>query len=501
MPIKSIFFLILTVLFSTISHTKPGVSVRVTPHDSIGSAEKRYCNERRAAIQKCLKNLECLEYQQEPPTIAVCFSGGGFRAMFLSLGFLQGLEEAGLLESIMYVASLSGSTWAIGSWIANNFTLKQLQHFFSHSFNYGLKGLSDPKELLKVAQTILSHASAGQALSSIDIYGALLAKNLLISTDPDKLSLSFSNAHKNLNPAYHPFPLYTAILANIYPYEWIEAGPYELGSSFLKSYIPMDAYGSFFKCGVAAHLAPPLSFGYFMGIFGSAYGVSLQDMVNFNTHQISSIKNLLPAQLYGVLSKLIKQFLGSAYHQARFMPSQMPNFTYQLSCSPLHNQPFLTLVDAGIDFNLPLPPLLRASRAIDLIIIFDSSSSIVGHSTLIAAQKYATRKELPFPILGELAMVPTFTILDTFPSSQPAPIIAYFPRSKDVEYDPNFDPDICIQKEWCGSFNFSYTHEQIEKLCGLARATAKKYAPALKEIIKKIVLFKNRPQEVIFTAS
>src|SRR6266540_74904 len=53
-----------------------------------------------------------------PPTegtgLALAFSGGGFRASLASLGVLRFLADAGLLQRIRYVSSVSGGSVAHG---------------------------------------------------------------------------------------------------------------------------------------------------------------------------------------------------------------------------------------------------------------------------------------------------------------------------------------------------------------------------------------------------
>jgi len=49
------------------------------------------------------------------PRLSFAFSGGGYRTMISSLGFMLGAQEIGLLDATSYVAGLSGSTWMMGN--------------------------------------------------------------------------------------------------------------------------------------------------------------------------------------------------------------------------------------------------------------------------------------------------------------------------------------------------------------------------------------------------
>ena len=47
------------------------------------------------------------------PQTAVCFSGGGTRAMVAAVGQLRGLVALGLLDQVGYLSCVSGSAWAV----------------------------------------------------------------------------------------------------------------------------------------------------------------------------------------------------------------------------------------------------------------------------------------------------------------------------------------------------------------------------------------------------
>ena len=53
---------------------------------------------------------------EDVPRVALCASGGGYRAMFSTLGFLRGLDQIGCLDGVAYAAGVSGSTWALSQW-------------------------------------------------------------------------------------------------------------------------------------------------------------------------------------------------------------------------------------------------------------------------------------------------------------------------------------------------------------------------------------------------
>uniref|UniRef100_A0A9J8A8L1 PLA2c domain-containing protein n=1 Tax=Cyprinus carpio carpio TaxID=630221 RepID=A0A9J8A8L1_CYPCA len=54
-------------------------------------------------------------FQDAVPNIALLGSGGGQRAMVGLLGSLVQLDKAGLLDCVLYLSRVSGSTWCMAS--------------------------------------------------------------------------------------------------------------------------------------------------------------------------------------------------------------------------------------------------------------------------------------------------------------------------------------------------------------------------------------------------
>lgn len=70
------------------------------------------------------------------PTVAIAFSGGGYRAMTNGAGALAAMDSrttnssnaggiGGLLQASTYIAGLSGGGWLVGSIYTNNYTSVQ----------------------------------------------------------------------------------------------------------------------------------------------------------------------------------------------------------------------------------------------------------------------------------------------------------------------------------------------------------------------------------------
>ncbi|MBY0110379.1 MAG: hypothetical protein K2X90_04685 [Candidatus Babeliaceae bacterium] len=91
---------------------------RVRMGNALGSEEIQFLQNRSPITEKAIGNLLDIQTKKQNfPRIAVCFSGGGYRAMISTAGFIAGAEKIGLLDAISYQAGLSGSTWAIAAWL------------------------------------------------------------------------------------------------------------------------------------------------------------------------------------------------------------------------------------------------------------------------------------------------------------------------------------------------------------------------------------------------
>ncbi len=60
---------------------------------------------------KCMFAQSNCVFQNKMPRVALLGSGGGQRAMVGLLGSLVQLDKAGLLDCILYLSGVSGSTW------------------------------------------------------------------------------------------------------------------------------------------------------------------------------------------------------------------------------------------------------------------------------------------------------------------------------------------------------------------------------------------------------
>lgn len=482
-------------LFSSLKQSDPHdqqlAYVRYTTEDDLCSQEKKFIDNRLNLVKENLSQEFNIELDdQRIPRIAYCFSGGGFRAMLMTFGFLQAAEQNGILDYALYVAGLSGSTWAIAPWIASG---KKVDSYFEPIVNRlqgGMDQINETQELSQLIKLFINKMYFKQIVSVIDIYGSILANTLLKSACPEPLRVTLSNSHQHVSSGELPMPIYTAIHANNQPYEWLEFTPFEAGSSHLQSYIPIWSLGRKFKHGFSTNQPPEQTLGYFMGIFGSAFSVTIKDLIRLTADNIAQVKTDLPSIVYQPLKNVVLLVVDSMIGNVRFFPAHISNFCYLHPKSPLSTEKTLALVDAGIDFNLPLPPLLRSTRKLDIIIIYDASANVAGAPELQLAQKYAQRKGIKFPPISlDGIHERPFSIFkdDTDPET---PIIVYFPRIKISSYNDQFNPDECITNGYCNTYNFAYTPDQIKQVAGLAGYVASEYQEIIKNVVKDVLVGK-----------
>jgi len=187
------------------------------------------------------------------------------------------------------------------------------------------------------------------------------------------------------------------------------------------------------------------------------------------------------------MQKMLVGLINSPLDDVRLAPSSLPNYVYKTATRPLNTDKTITLIDAGIDCNLPFAPLLREERKVDIILTCDASGRIEGVPSLRCAQEYMQAKGLPFPPIDyETADKQIMSVFrdDTNPN---CPIVVYFPRIKNEDYSSTFDPDACKESGYCGTLNFTYSQEQVDELMGLAEFGVKQHVDTIVALVQEVV--------------
>lgn len=262
-----------------------------------------------------------------------------------------------------------------------------------------------------------------------------------------------------------------------------------------------------------------LPLGNLLATWGSAFTITIKDAVRIigydsllsgpdPTSKDSIIKTLvgIVVAIFTPIPTISVGAFSLAFKNFRILPSTIHNFMEQLPDSPFTNRT-LTLVDAGIDYNLPFPPLLRPERAVDVIIVIDASSPILEKKggklhvgALSLAQEWARAQNLPFPTLVGTAEYEKATEMSepdrlaqavtVFKGKTGEPTIIYVPTmDNEFNKDSNFSVKKCLESD-CSTISFGYSDENIDGLVNHMKNTVVESADLIKETIREVAFAK-----------
>ena len=523
-----------------------------------------------------------LQEGADVPRIATCFSGGGFRAMIATLGFWQGMSDTGIVDSVLYSANLSGSTWCTIPWCVGA-SLENLLATYQKYAKVGV-GVKTPIDLkkyivpsMKIGQVQYKFMSAflwAQPLSSVrGLYGPLLGQMTLAAWDDPQLRSAYDTQMPYQSSQYlyfwqamdfikdgtnRPFPIATSLI----PYKgnfkevstkiakrqkssngiWMEFNPESIGFEYFDNkrnltgvWIPTFSLGRVFTAmykdpsrwyrifttkkllGHKSQAAPAHTLDYWEGTWGSAFTVSPADIYRIFSNSKASDEDESLKSKSGIMNRLMG-ILGNAVatgktgakvsglSNVRLFPAVFNNFA-PFDDSPIQASTF-TAVDAGIDFNLPFPPLLRQSRGIDLIIVGDWSAPtpVPGKpaNELCLAENWARVRGVPFPKIIKSAFYKNvydrpMTLFNEYEDGQTGPAILYIPLMDNKFNAPNFTVAGCLGENSngtgaCSTFNFDYfkkDRDSVKDLSDQAYRTVWGVYPQIREVVQNMVIAKN----------
>ena len=448
----------------------------VLPQEEIDALKNRL-----PRAQQALSRVLGQEITQEAvPHIALVLSGGGMRAQCCAAGFTRALEELGLLDAVMYVTSLSGSTWFVAPWTISGLTVKD---FIAKFKPQAARRFEADFDVELVTNALLRDLVYGEPASIVDVYGTMLAKRFLSPFTAKPLQTVTLNDQKQqvLNGTF-PVPLYTSIVTNITPHKWMEYSPFWIALPALNSWVQPQFYGRTFVAGKSTNDAAPYDLGHLMAVFGSAINVSVREAFGILG------KNLLKP-LYDIALKTLQEFDKGGL---RVLPEYVHNYMYHMPESSFANQKFLVTVDAGIENGIPIAPLMHHERWPDLIIIMDASDPVV--TFLKITEQFVRSNGFPLPPINYEGLDAKPFTLFTDPKNDPlTPSVIYVPCVANDEYSKTYKP---LEEMKLGrvanTFNFVYTPEQYDELSGLMTFAVKQHKDELIAELKRIVERKQR---------
>uniref|UniRef100_A0A4W5L3G8 PLA2c domain-containing protein n=1 Tax=Hucho hucho TaxID=62062 RepID=A0A4W5L3G8_9TELE len=365
---------------------------------SINDEERKYVMARKTLIKKWLKDQGIYCELEDVPNIALLGSGGGERAAVGMLGSLHQLAQDNLLDSLLYMCGVSGTTWCMSSLYSDPaLSLSERCDEMIKKLKGSTVDLSKAVEWLKLRK------EQNQDFNLTDFWGAFTASYFI-----KEVSLwLYSHIIK-------PYPIYSAIELD---WVWFEMTPHESGFSGLGAFVPTSCLGSKFEGGTLREKRKEMDMvllqggeridtqtllimciSYFLGLSGRHFTLGTPDSPK------PSPREPLPKKLRCFLVTLFGYI-----HNSWLMRSDFARHRHLLTCqghcytnvpSSMASKEKIHLVDAGLKINSPYPPVLRTSRDVDLIISLDFSAGD-PFETVFRAKDYARQQKVPFPPVKE----------------------------------------------------------------------------------------------------
>ncbi|KAK5118695.1 hypothetical protein LTR85_007901 [Meristemomyces frigidus] len=406
---------------------------------------KQLCDEEVAFLQKrkpqtaraLARYLGVAERDVHPddvPIIGMCGSGGGLRALVAGASSYLSAAEDGLFDCATYSAGVSGSCW-LQTLYYSSIGRQSHAHIIEHLKDrigvhiayppalLGLLGQAPTNKYLLSGYVEKLRGVPDADFGLVDVYGLALAARLLVPRDDLRISnydLKISNQRFYTDDGQQPLPVYTAVRHEIPDmvgnaeeqakesrftekhhdyFQWFEWTPYEFFCEELDAGIPTWAVGRKWEGGQSMRrenglALPELRVPLMMGIWGSAFCATL-------SHYYKEVRPILKACGMGTLDGLLAGKSDDLVKVHPIDPAVIPNFALGLKGtlpegdeSSIHSAERLQLMDAGMANNLPIYPLLRSGRDVDVIVAFDASADVRGDNWIKVVDGYARQRNI-----------------------------------------------------------------------------------------------------------
>lgn len=381
-----------------------------------------------------------------------------------------------MLQKALYVAGLSGGSWAVGSFAINDWpTVEVLQE---KTWNLASNVVIPEDDAISFYADVVSDVAGKRdenyPTGIVDYWGRALSYHLVNSSFAKHgQTMSFVDIRNTSSFIDATYPLPIVIADEREPGQLLihrnttlfEFSPFEFGSfdPDVQAFIPMDILGSNLTNGRASSSGGNCTYGF--DNFGFIMGTS-STLFNsvYNTLITTDGDSLIKDALQNVLREVSKQanvstphtpftdFDDEAMKDVSVVPNPFAGYDGGLNFS-LQNQDIITLVDGGEDNqNVPLATLLEPARKLDLVLAIDNSADVSNfpngtalYETFLRYQSQQQFQSIAVPkIPSPTTFVnrgfntrPTFfgcdatadvINLDGFPQGSPPPIIAYMPN-------------------------------------------------------------------------
>uniref|UniRef100_A0A8C5EYX4 PLA2c domain-containing protein n=1 Tax=Gopherus evgoodei TaxID=1825980 RepID=A0A8C5EYX4_9SAUR len=514
----------------------------------LSEGEKLGTNNRKVRVKKCLDSLGIPCNLDDVPNIAILGAGGGLRAMIALHGTLQELQKHGLLDTIMYLCGVSGSTWCMSYLYKNGDWTEKLQALEeSMCARLSKYTWSVPK-----ATKLLLEAAKDENYSLTEFWAYTVVYGMLHELDKGHLSEQQSASENGNNP----YPIYAAVdersfskVTEYSPATWFEFTPHEASFLGYGASVPMEYFGSEYKNGELKKQKEEKNMSYLQGLWGSAIGSKTENekvikdiffgFFKGEKESYSPSKESCPegivkgfpipstepeagdmeGSLHGEpagaspggfspdtknkpITENIKDGVGSVVDFARMWQKTTHglltwkwgtnnNFLYKCSAldsTELVKDKVISLVDAGIAINCAFPLVLRPERKVKLILSFDYGP-FEPFKALKQTAKYCKENCIPFPEIDEKLLLEPDNPSDCYIfRGEGAPTVMHFPLFNRVNCP-------AYVTEWRIRFTmlrFLYHVGDITKLLQSARLNVLNNKDKILQEIKYIVVHSSK---------
>ncbi|KAL2086774.1 hypothetical protein ACEWY4_017833 [Coilia grayii] len=362
----------------------------------------------------------------DPPRVALLGSGGGQRAQIALLGVLRQLGEDNLLDSFLYLAGVSGTTWAMASLYDDAQWSKNAPSVVRGALQSMSEGSSS--SFSECVQWLRRRDAEGD-LSLTDFWG-VVACNYFKGVPLETRTL----AEEDQGDGANPYPLYSAVervlLDNEKEELWFELSPHEVGFTHPGAFVKTSLLRQDFDGGqVNQQNRMPVDMVQLQGRQEIVMLSSFKLLERFNDMEGSyKVLEELKSELDGypgLHSSTLLEFDCNIWtkmtdeekkQQIRIIFQELNESLEQQSQgmrilnNPVNDDPkvpehmckekIMHLVDAGLFLNSPYPPMLTDTRDIDLIVSFDFSAGD-PFETVKVAHRYSATCGMSFPQINE----------------------------------------------------------------------------------------------------
>ncbi len=490
----------------------------------------------RDAINEFLQDDEFkLAKDEEIPKVSLVFSGGGNRAKMGTIGFLRGADHrargGNVLDCCMYATGLSGSTWALGSWVASGLRPKEFSDLQKLKVQDGLKEMhakliANESESYQERRFIQSRYNQSHGI--IGVYGHTLGhaflKNIILNgKNAHHITLSDLRTNLERHPEVFPLPIFVATDPGKEDAlrTWLEFNPFYVGTNQDGgSWIDAELFGCTFENGRVVHAVPEYPLAHCFGVWGSAFALDSDDIKKVYSllgtiAQGASVLGGLGGLLYDAILRMPKK---SSENHGRLAAGSFPNYLYQSDRTypDLAAQETLHLIDGGITKEgehrhnfASVPALWREADVLIMCDAIDKPNSDAKVEHLSASEEEAGHLKLPFPCVargneGKKRQEQINRDVSSLIVDERAPLVVYMKPKRNQAFDAKlqthddlylrehgYDPDVDVpfrgESNFTDTLNFGYNVEQFDLLSGLTEEIMIQSKDTIREALKEAI--------------